>query len=204
MRFPNNKKSVQAFTLVELLVVISVIGLLMGILIPVLGKARGAANRTYCMANLRQIGIAFKTYLDDNRDIFPLCCAFPWLLTDANDPMYAPPITKVLGPILKEPKVFICKADTVNKYYLKEGSTSYSYNGRPHMPPMPDCDFMNGLGGKTISESCEAKSGVKEKNIEVIYDFSSAPKQPHPVSSQSNGLNYLFADWHVGYSKNQE
>ncbi|HEY5505080.1 MAG TPA: type II secretion system protein, partial [Sedimentisphaerales bacterium] len=56
------------FTLVELLVVISVIGLLMGILIPAMGKARAAANRTYCMSNLRQIGVAFRAYLDDNRD----------------------------------------------------------------------------------------------------------------------------------------
>ena len=75
MRLSNDKKLSRAFTLVELLVVISVIGLLMGILVPALGKARGAANRTYCMANLRQIGVAMRSYLDDNRDIFPLCSA---------------------------------------------------------------------------------------------------------------------------------
>jgi prepilin-type N-terminal cleavage/methylation domain-containing protein/prepilin-type processing-associated H-X9-DG protein len=206
MRFPKNKKYIQAFTLVELLVVISVIGLLMAILVPVIGKTRGTANRTYCKANLRQIGVAFRSYLDDNRDIFPLCCSFPWLTTDANDPMYAPPITKVLGPLLKESKVFICKSDTVNKYYLKVGNTSYSYNGRPHMPPMPDCDFINGLGGKTIRESCEAKNGVKEKNIAVMNDFDDY----HPISGRANdprhviGINYLYADWHVADIKNQE
>ena len=204
MQIPKNNKLGRAFTLVELLVVIGVIGLLMGILVPALNKARGAANRTYCLSNLRQIGVAMRSYLDDNRDIFPRCCAFPWDITDTSNPDYAPPITKVLGPILKEPKVFICKADTVKKYYKMVGNTSYYYKGRPQ-PPTPLCYQKDGLGGITVRESCEAIGGAKEKDIEVMSDFDAVhPGFTGTYRKRVGQKNYLYADWHLSNYKKQE
>jgi prepilin-type N-terminal cleavage/methylation domain-containing protein/prepilin-type processing-associated H-X9-DG protein len=54
------------FTLVELLVVIGIIAVLIGILLPVLGKAREAANRTFCMSNMRSMELAQMLYANDN------------------------------------------------------------------------------------------------------------------------------------------
>ncbi|UCC23708.1 MAG: type II secretion system protein, partial [Planctomycetota bacterium] len=56
------KRSKHAFTLVELLVVISILALLMAILMPGLSKARSLAKRSVCSNNLRQIGIALTAY----------------------------------------------------------------------------------------------------------------------------------------------
>lgn len=60
-----------AFTLVELLVVIGIIGVLISILLPAMGMAREQARVTACMSNLRQLYLATVMYANDNRDHFP-------------------------------------------------------------------------------------------------------------------------------------
>ena len=60
-----------AFTLVELLVVVGIIGLLVAILLPTLGRARENANRVKCLSNLRQLGMAMDMYVNDNKGCWP-------------------------------------------------------------------------------------------------------------------------------------
>jgi len=61
----------KGFTLIELLVVMVIIALLVGLLLPALGRAKEEARKTQCRSNLRQIGLAYQMYATDNNNYTP-------------------------------------------------------------------------------------------------------------------------------------
>ena len=82
------------FTLVELLVVIGIIAVLIAVLLPALSRARKQANTLKCAANLKQIGLGFRLYANDNRDFLP---CMRWDYPDGGD-MSGPGSPQNLAP----------------------------------------------------------------------------------------------------------
>ncbi len=69
--WPTRQRAAVGFTLVEMLVVIGVIGILMAMLLPVLGRAKAKAHQTTCLNHIRQLTLAAGMYANDHEEEFP-------------------------------------------------------------------------------------------------------------------------------------
>lgn len=136
------RKVKQAFTLVELLVVISIIALLVSILLPALGQARAQAKSTVCKSNLRQLALANIGYAMENdgrlvlaaQDLFTGVNNHRWHgVRDTNDDPFDP-LRSPLANYLGDGKVKICPK-RVNfrhndpwTFDFEDGAGGYGYN----------------------------------------------------------------------------
>src|SRR5580658_5370659 len=117
-----------AFTLIELLVVIAIIAILAALLLPALAKAKKQSQRTQCMSNQRQIGVAYFLYADtDPHGYFPVQDGWaagggqlpPIPNIAGNAAFYGgqvPETNRLLNVYAKNVNVFHCPADAGDSF----------------------------------------------------------------------------------------
>jgi len=127
-----------AFTLLELLLVVAVIAILAALLLPTLAKAKAKAKRTQCLNNLKQVGLAFHSFVHDHADRFPMQVSTnsggSLEFVQAGNALsggfyFAFRHLQALSNDLGEPKLLVCAADTrmaaENFSALKNENVSY-------------------------------------------------------------------------------
>jgi prepilin-type N-terminal cleavage/methylation domain-containing protein/prepilin-type processing-associated H-X9-DG protein len=110
-------RQMRAFTLVELMVTIAVIGVLAGLILTAIAKAKAGGESSICLNNLKQLGTAFVLYNGDYNDLFPAPGSRSKYGPQAEDWIwwqYGRDISKstVVPYIAKfQPRLFTCVAD---------------------------------------------------------------------------------------------
>jgi prepilin-type N-terminal cleavage/methylation domain-containing protein/prepilin-type processing-associated H-X9-DG protein len=112
----------KAFTLIELLVVIAIIALLMSILMPALNRVKKQARKVACQANLRQWGLIWKMYCDDN-DGYWLSGEYKGVTTNLGNGLWW--VIPMLDMFELDEKMRCCPVATKRPEHGKIGSWAY-------------------------------------------------------------------------------
>lgn len=128
----------KAFTLVEIMIALVIIGLLSALLFSVFVRVRAKSHQTACLSNLRQLGTAVALYQQDYDDLFPRGADPTDMETSfwntfqngaySGETQALPPLQWVLSPYVKNQQIWHCPADSGFDY---EDLANQPLNARP-------------------------------------------------------------------------
>lgn len=207
MATPVCVKQLVAFTLVELLVTLAVVGVLVALLLPAMGRAKTRAKEALCANNLRQIYSGLHLYQADNRGHFPAGILWSGRVTqvwnskdflggkDGRDTNALPARMRPLFPYLGPSKAFQCPADVGYDAVTKGGfllrpsqfevvGLSYLYNAGELVDGAPQST--DGLGGKPLEWV------RKPDRYALVYEPPGLPSDPdQPGSLRCIGTGHV-------------
>jgi prepilin-type N-terminal cleavage/methylation domain-containing protein/prepilin-type processing-associated H-X9-DG protein len=197
---------VRGFTLIELLVVVAILALLAALLLPVLSRARESAHRIVCASNLRQIGLAFRLYVDEHKETFP----------SAEDPVSTSPyywlwmgrgwremLAEYIPANKDNPSVYFCPTDSRGAEIFE--STSYAYSMAFYHSP-EQIDAMDSTAFTYSNPMPSAPQRLSDLRWPSQKILAGEWYANHTAFSGDQGWfgvggkrNFLFADGHVEY-----
>lgn len=193
-----NLRRNKGFTLVELLVVIAIIGLLAGILFPVIGRARDNAKRSSCLSNLRQMGLATLQYVQDYDGRYPWNY---WYYVDPDGVSRAHNWPTLIHPYVRNNQVFACPSAAGNARFIDPNDENSIFNRSSY--GMNISAFPNSVAG-TLQSTILKPAGL-------VFACDTAKTTGNPASQASfssnltdrhlEGANFNFADGHAKWFK---
>jgi len=199
------------FTLIELLVVMAVIGILAGLLLPALSRAKTRAISIQCLNQFKQIGIATQMFADDNEDELPgnqhsLPHRPSWVAQLTNYLSYS--MTDPTGagvyrcPSEERRVAYTCAVNDFLTYRPPNGGTSWpgmgDYSRKGAVPSPSETIWMAELASDLEFQDHFhfVDKGRAIPGDSTAYSPNSFLSQVH-VNRHRLGANYLFVDGHV-------
>jgi prepilin-type N-terminal cleavage/methylation domain-containing protein len=216
-----------AFTLIEMLVVIAIIAILAALLLPALSAAKQRAWTTRCVSNLRQIGIGMRMFADDNNELYPESGGdIHWGAVDVAPPDGSGKASwmEQIVSYMANTNIYSCPAN-VQLPVDMQGPFNYFNGARAAYVLANTCVAVKGtqilfssdyvLSGDT----CGIPNVTQGDGVGMHFDPLDADKDDYTqncVGGQANGTPYelwqvhsqgqdlLFADCHVKWYKDYE